>query len=144
MKTLLFSLLFSSFSFAGTLTSLDRLEAFNCVITGFSGVTEVKYEKNKKYEVQTRRNYWNAAPYSLNGAGHTYTQKPQTFINLSGGGILPNNHYLTLLFPGKLESGNNKVSGTVLYVVAGGSIFAPTTDNMRTVGSVRCSSVEVK
>lgn len=144
MKTVLLSLLLSSFSFAGTLTSLDRLESFSCHIMGFNGLTEVKYEKNNKYQVETRRNYFGATPYSLNGAGHTYTQKPQTFINLSGGGILPTGHYLTLLFPGKLESGNNKVSGTVLYVIAGGSVFAPSTGNTRTVGTVSCSSIEVK
>lgn len=145
---LLLTLSLSSFVQAKGLTSLDSLKSFNCTLSSAAGITKLIYNKDQNRGAALgRRNGYVPVQYNVNAAGMVYEQNTpsgvKSQISLSGGG-LARNQYLTMLFSDEVVSGETRAIGTLLLVSMGGSVFAPTMSGNIAVGTVQCSSVNVK
>jgi hypothetical protein len=143
---LVFFCILAHASFSKILSSRDLVDSFDCTMMGPSGMTQIVFNQNDKYEVVTRRNYFNAKSYVLDNVGRSYASEDEkTQMVLSGGGYLSTGAYLVLMFDGYLNSGlTESITGSVVYATAGGSVFSPTTQASSKIGTVRCKFIRVK
>jgi hypothetical protein len=139
-------LLIPQSSFSNILSSRDLVDSFDCTMMGPTGMTQIVFNQNDKYEVLTRRNYFNSKSYVLDNAGRSYaSENEKTQMVLSGGGLLSARAYLVLMFDGYLKSGvTESITGAVIYATSGGSVFSPTTQASSQIGTVRCKFIRVK
>ncbi|MFP5519792.1 MAG: hypothetical protein ACLGGX_07810 [Bdellovibrionia bacterium] len=136
--------IFSLGAQAATLSSVERVTSFSCQLTGASGVTLIEYVKNPEDLVTTTRNGIQATSYRLHSAGKVNRELTSSHLTFSGGGLLAN-AYISILFNDEIKSGSHQnLRGTVLYVVTGGSVFAPIMISNTPVGTALCNSLVVK
>ena len=128
--------------FANVLTSPYQILSFECQATSPQGVSQFSYQQNRDRTVQVLRNSITNVQYDLTSAG-VVGQSMQIFGShhmTFSGGPLAGNQYLSFLFSGALQPGENRIAGSVLLVTQGGSVFAPTVGSVYPIGQFQCPS----
>jgi len=127
--------------------ALNQIVGFDCSSMSPNGVSKITYQSNPEFKVLATRNWILNIQYELHAHGNVgpslESYGPYHFTLAEGG--LASNQYLSFIASEMpRRGGRSAISGTVLLVTQGGSLFAPTVGSVLKVGTFSCDYFELR